>query len=79
MNSSATSCQRESPGSLFWMCHQSIVTGSPDAGASDAAGSEPGADEAAGASGASDAALVVIVAAGRGDECDDADQQRRCG
>src|SRR5690606_22002163 len=29
-NSAATSSHSERPGSLFWMCHQSMVTGSPE-------------------------------------------------
>ena len=45
MYSSATSCQSDSPGSLFWMCHHSISTGSPESGAS-----VPGASRRAGPS-----------------------------
>src|SRR5262245_46033426 len=47
MYSSATSCHSESPGSLFWMCHHSISTGSPEPAAAEVAGAVPGSDPAA--------------------------------
>ena len=92
MYSSATSCQSDSPGSLFWMCHHSISTGSPESGASVpgasvpgasvpgasvAAGSEPGAVDAAGASDAAGAASSSSSPPhDGGDEGDDTDEQR---
>ena len=59
-NSSAMSCQRDLPGSLFWMCHHSMVTGS--AAASDGAVEAGGASVGAAALGAVDAPPLLQAA-----------------
>src|SRR5918998_3477720 len=62
-NSAATSSHSERPGSLFWMCHQSMVTASPepdsppDDSASEASSSSPPHDAATSATTPTSSAL----------------------
>src|SRR5918998_3385237 len=62
-NSAATSSHNERPGSLFWMCHQSMVTASPepdsppDDSASEVSSSSPPHDAATSATTPTNSAL----------------------